>query len=338
MQTHFNDTRIHCTYCDRTFNRSDNASYHERHCTNNPANNTVRYPSNPNPPPRGQGLPAAAEESANGNNATTNDNFRITTHSRVFSGAGVTYRLRYGNHNIANYEETLQNSITLYLSRITNFLRTNRALKYNMALHVVLEKSTDPDILTDPPVVLVSEQLEVYANTDINTTLETTFRQLKNRVELYQHTGSGWVLSRMIYLDLSLWKLHSLRGGTSSFHALPMWLKNTNCVVNVKNRDTHCFKWAVLASLFHKKIKKNKDRIRSYQNFESWDGVPNFDGLEFPFELKNIKKFEKLNPDISVNVYGVDYTFEREGEGEQQEDHPLAVPLPFQMYNLPHKH
>ena len=170
MQTHFSDRRIHCTYCDRTFNRSDNASYHERHCANNPANNTVRYPSNPL---RGRGLPAAAEENVNDDNATTNDNFRIAIHSRVFSGAGVTYRLRYGNHNIANYEETLQNSITSYLSRITNFLRTNRALKYNMAFHVVLEKSTDPDVVTDPPVVLVSEQLEVYANTDINTTVVT---------------------------------------------------------------------------------------------------------------------------------------------------------------------
>ena len=119
MQTHFSDTRIQCTYCNRTFNRSDNASYHERHCANNPANNTVRYPSNP-PVVRGQGLPAASV-----NDNATNDNFRIAIHSRVFSGAGVTYRLRYGNHNIANYEETLQNSITSYLSRITNFLRTN---------------------------------------------------------------------------------------------------------------------------------------------------------------------------------------------------------------------
>jgi len=30
----------------------------------------------------------------------------------------------------------------------------------------------------------------------------------------------------------------------------------------------------------------------------------NIDGLKFPMELKDINKFEKLNPEIAVNVFG----------------------------------
>ena len=57
--------------------------------------------------------------------------------------------------------------------------RTNKnSLKYSMAIHVEFEKATDPNIITDPPVVLQSEQFEVYNDTSIQDQLAKVAKQL----------------------------------------------------------------------------------------------------------------------------------------------------------------
>ena len=38
-----------------------------------------------------------------------------------------------------------------------------------MALYAVFEKAVDPAVKTDPPVCLVSEPFEVYADTNLKT-------------------------------------------------------------------------------------------------------------------------------------------------------------------------
>ena len=89
-----------------------------------------------------------------------------------------------------------------------------QALKFNMSLHIVFEQATDPSIVTEPAVVLVSEQFEVYANTNISEALQEVSKQLKNRVESYEGLGSGWVVSKLKALDTTVWKLDLLRAST----------------------------------------------------------------------------------------------------------------------------
>ena len=50
--------------------------------------------------------------------------------------------------------------------------RRQRAIKINMSLHVVFEKAIDSTVVTGPPIVLVAEQFEVYAATDIEECLQ----------------------------------------------------------------------------------------------------------------------------------------------------------------------
>ena len=157
--------------------------------------------------------------------------------------------------------------------------------------------------MTVPPAVLVSEQFEVYADTDIDSILLEVAKQLKNRVEAYEGTGSGWVISNLVALDTTVWKLDPLRAST--YHQLSTWVRNTKCVVNVKNRDQLCFKYAVLAGLYEPSSPTNPSRVSSYDYVETLDDAPDFSMLEFPVELRQISKFEKTN-DISVNVYGIE--------------------------------
>ena len=71
-------------------------------------------------------------------------------------------------------------------------------------------------------------------------------------------------------------------------------------MINLKNKDEECFKWAIIEALHHKEIKHHPERIsllRPYENQYNWKG------LEFPVSIKKIDKFEKNNPGIAVNVF-----------------------------------
>ena len=68
-------------------------------------------------------------------------------------------------------------------------------------------------------------------------------------------------------------------------------------MINPKNNNEQCFKWAVIAALHHEEIKQNPERISLLQQDQY-----NWNGLEFPLAIQKISKFEKNNPGIAVNL------------------------------------
>ncbi|XP_057316784.1 uncharacterized protein LOC130657804 [Hydractinia symbiolongicarpus] len=70
-------------------------------------------------------------------------------------------------------------------------------------------------------------------------------------------------------------------------------------VINPKNEDEECFKWGIIASLYHTEIERDPQRIsklRPYVDLYNWQGI------EFPTSIKSIYKFEDNNQGIAVNV------------------------------------
>ena len=57
--------------------------------------------------------------------------------------------------------------------QLDQYREEHHALKFNMSLHVVFEQATDSSIVTEPAVLLVSEQFEIYADTKINATTKS---------------------------------------------------------------------------------------------------------------------------------------------------------------------
>ncbi|XP_018314227.1 uncharacterized protein [Mycetomoellerius zeteki] len=64
--------------------------------------------------------------------------------------------------------------------------------------------------------------------------------------------------------------------------------------------DNACFAWSVVAALHP--AERNADRESSYPHYTT---VLNLAGIEFPMNLKDIQKFERLNA-VSINVYGIE--------------------------------
>ena len=126
---------------------------------------------------------------------------------------------------------------------------------------------------------------------DLNSILTELQRQIAN----FNSTGSGFIFAQILKFTVVITRFHPLAG--SSYIPTPPWLSAKKCVINTKNNDQQCFVWSVLAALYPQP--KNPDRIHRYRKYRD---TLNLQGLSFPLEVRDIPKFEQLNPDISINV------------------------------------
>lgn len=77
-------------------------------------------------------------------------------------------------------------------------------------------------------------------------------------------------------------------------------LKGKEFVINVRNNDEKSLKWAILSAI-HSVENDDPDCVL---NYERYTDELNFDENDF----NNLDKFEKLNPNFSINVYHFDET------------------------------
>ena len=93
-------------------------------------------------------------------------------------------------------------------------------------------------------------------------------------------------------------KYQPLRGGT--YLPLPANLAKKKAIINVKNRDNQCLKWALRAALFPPKDGNHAERPSKYSVN---DGI-NYEGIDFPTPVKQIDKLEAQNGNLAINVFG----------------------------------
>ena len=125
----------------------------------------------------------------------------------------------------------------------------------------------------------------------------------------YEGKGSGWKFMGIQYLEMLVTKVKHFGG--SSYIDLPSEIKNKKACVNVQNNNQECFKFSILAALHYDEIQKDHFR---HSKYIKWLNDLNFDGIDFPVDLKDIDKFENQNP-YRINVLGY----------ENKEIYPLRI-------------
>jgi len=90
----------------------------------------------------------------------------------------------------------------------------------------------------------------------------------------------------------------------SSYIMLPTSIENKPGTNNPQNNDQKCFKWAILA-----KHVTELPKYRVCDNYFGHEAKHNFLGLSFPTPLLEVKVFERNNPHVSVNIYGLEKKF-----------------------------
>ena len=188
---------------------------------------------------------------------------------------------------------------------VEGMLKNNRNVKFKMVLVCLFERIS---VKTDKGVEKLEEYEAFFStsnyknlkSTNIEKLLKKGFAKILKDVEEFNLNSSNWVFKEVLRLEVHTVEYNPIKG--SSYIDLPQWIKNKQAIINIKNRDDKCFIWSILRYLYPKE--KDAQYLKDLRKYEF---SLNTKGLTFPLKLKDITKFEKLNPEISgINVFSND--------------------------------
>ena len=128
--------------------------------------------------------------------------------------------------------------------------------------------------------------------------LNQFIHEVKGEIEAWSERGSGWIMDKILKAFINVAQYQPMRGG--SYMELPAKLKNKKAIINVKNRDNQCLRWALRAALFPAPRGTQVSRTSSYTT----EDALNFAGIDFPTPVSQICRLERQNSNLAINVFG----------------------------------
>ena len=141
-----------------------------------------------------------------------------------------------------------------------------------------------------------SRMIPVYMLNDIDSIVQSMISHMAQQLENPALRDSKFAFDNIMYADIRIHTLNLTRG--SSYIPLPDWLSKKKAIINPKNVDMKCFKWAVIAGLKWEEIDRDHQcvsKLRRYENEIDWSG------MSYPVSTSDISKSETRNR-IGVNV------------------------------------
>ena len=147
---------------------------------------------------------------------------------------------------------------------------------------------------------LWSSNQVIMEGSDLHEMIDDMYQVILKRYELTSEKlrKSDFIFHRITEMTYHCHKVDIVRG--SSYIDLPEWVKKKHCCINPKNEnDDECFKWAIIAAIHHKEIRKDSQRT---SKLEPYSDRYNWTGIKFPTPINQCRKFERQNPSIALNV------------------------------------
>ena len=176
----------------------------------------------------------------------------------------------------------------------------NLKCKFNLLLTCQVIKNGDDSRLFQKH--LKSPAKEVPFENWFENAYQETVKILMRQFVRLTIEESGLALHSIDYADAHLSKY--VQEGGHSYRPLPDWLSTKHSIINIKNDDKFCFKWAVglAANLEYFKGTKNLQRPSKELREKSEESDPsNIDFLE-PVGITEFLEFEKNNPKYKLVV------------------------------------
>ena len=186
---------------------------------------------------------------------------------------------------------------------VINIMASNRNIKTKLYLNCYMTKGEiDPDgfkIIRKFAFHSIGQKI-ITESTDVNEIYGEMVDEIEEEIQkVEQAAGSGWVFLEVENLTLYTDIWDPIKAG--SYIDLPKELKNKKAIINMKNEDNNkCFLWCVLRAL----NPKDDHPERIDKDLKSKENTLNMGGIAYPVDLKDIKRFEKQNLDISISVLG----------------------------------
>ena len=134
---------------------------------------------------------------------------------------------------------------------------------------------------------------------NVKKLIDLNVKKIIEDLEVFQKNGSGWYFKEVVNLEIHTVENGPMKG--SSYIPLPDWISDKKAIVNIQNKDEKCFLWCILRYLHS--VDEKDNRISDLKKYEF---SLNTERISFPMKLKDISKFEKLNPSLpGINVFSV---------------------------------
>ena len=192
---------------------------------------------------------------------------------------------------------------------LKEFFKYHKNIKFDLVLVCLMERQ----IKEKDKGVVGFEEFKAYFRSGVHKNLKSTnedeliktcCEKVTDDFDSFQAKGSGWYFKEVVQLEIHTVEFNPANGST--YIPLPDWITNKKAIVNIQNKDEKCFLWCILRHLHPRE--DNDSRIKDLKEYEN---SLNTEGITFPMKLRDITKFEKLNPELpGINVFSVDkFTF-----------------------------
>lgn len=138
----------------------------------------------------------------------------------------------------------------------------------------------------------------IHQNYNFTELFSKVVSNIKKKIDQFEQRDSGWAFLNNSHFEVNINKYDPLYG--ARFIELPKLIQTKKACINIRNKDSYCFLWCVVAALCP--VKKNCDRVSSYPHFSE---ILDITGMSFPVTFTDISTFENNNKRLSINVYGL---------------------------------
>lgn len=256
--------------------------------------------------------------------------FDFTIDQTALRNRFQVYDLHYENYDV----EEAWNDLTIFLaylkrslrSQLTDLWQLHGGISWSIRINVQYQSGIYSDAIRDTH--LSSSHQNIYIQTDIMKTIEAALGQIEEIHNNYQEGRSDWILVDILpsklYIRIAQLAAGVMGGGrrhyllqhpAAAYLPAPQWINNRKCLINVKNQDKKCFRYAMEVAWYHKHnangdLGQNPERITDGKYL-----VDHFDysDLFYPVHPLDLDAFERKNSQhqIQINVIHANNT---EGE------------------------
>ncbi|XP_039277358.1 uncharacterized protein LOC111057545 isoform X1 [Nilaparvata lugens] len=232
-----------------------------------------------------------------------------------FRGCLKTYYYNNYAHSKSGHEPFIDynpmfNGLQNYIyNLLAHEFHTSGSLKFNIVVESTYQKinKDSQEIVEIADVAFKTINFIVTSLDNLQKQIRDSFFNLLIEETNYQGKSSGWSLRNIDGLMLRINRYRPLKEPNgSSYIKLPKSISKKNCIINPQNQtDSKCFMYAIQVRHIKGKCKYRVDN-RYFRLLNKNNPIYNFNNIDFPTPICQLDRFEKNNPTVSVNVYGID--------------------------------